>query len=325
MYLRARERKTINELLMPEAPALEMTKGLKNADNLNPRDTDVLAAALGAPARQVLMRAEEVGPRTGWKDGYLSVGHGFCPPDPSASPIALALSAGRVWSDLCERMPGVVARGKMRESILQLPLISGTPDTISDDALWAATVCLGILCSVYRYEERNDGHEGITVTPPPGAFKNLQGEEETEEELKGIPRNIAVPFRQICTRMGRPLPHLTQFDVSVYNFKLRDPTSVYPYLPRRENMDLRWPVFRDNGEANFLLIMAESHGCTIRAIDIIARCQEYVMTRNVEGLLQELIKLKEIVDQLPNVFHKISGKWYSVLLYHGRVYSNPIN
>ena len=291
---------------MPEAPALEVTKGLKNADGLNPRDTDVLAAALGAPARQVLMRAEEVGPKTGWKDGYLSVANGFCPPDPSAAPIALALSPGRVWSDLCERMPGVVARGKMRESILQLPLIYGSSDFIPDTALWAATVCLGILCSVYRYEERNDGHEGISVAPPPGIFKNIDGQEETEEELKGIPRNIAIPFRQVCTRMGRALPHLTQFDVSVYNFKLRDPTSVHPYLPRCENMDLRWPVFNDRGEAMFLLCMAESHGCTIRAIDIMARCQEYVMTRNKDGLLRELIKLKEIVDQLPNVFHKIS-------------------
>jgi hypothetical protein len=49
-------------------------------------------------------------------------------------------------------------------------------------------------------------------------------------------------LRQVCTRMGRVLPHLTQFDVSIYNYKLRDPTSVIPYVARTENMDLRWPV-----------------------------------------------------------------------------------
>lgn len=233
----------MNEVLLPEAPTKEETKGMKNADSLNPTDDDVLAAALGAPARRVLMRAEEIGPRTGWKDGYLSSTHGYTPPDPSASPVALRASPGRVWSDLCERLPGVVARGNVRNSILALPLVFGTADFIPDKALWAATVCLGILASVYRYEERNDGNEGISVNAPPGSFKNLAGDaDDEEEETKGIPRNIAIPLRQVCTRMGRPLPHLTQFDVSIYNFKIRDNTSVHPYVARAENMDLRWPV-----------------------------------------------------------------------------------
>jgi hypothetical protein len=80
-------------------------KGLKNADILQPEDEDLLAFALGAPARSVLSRTEELGPKTGWKDGYLSLAYGFLPPDPSESPVALRASPGRVWSDLCERMP----------------------------------------------------------------------------------------------------------------------------------------------------------------------------------------------------------------------------
>jgi hypothetical protein len=143
-------------------------------------------------------------------------------------------------TDICLR--GVVARGNMRNSILSLPLVYGTPEYIPDRALWAATVCLGILASVYRYEEVNDGHEGISVSAPQSAFKNIHGDDDEEVETKGIPRNIAIPLRQVCTRMGRALPHLTQFDVSIYNYKLRDPTSVQPYLVRTENMDLRWPV-----------------------------------------------------------------------------------
>lgn len=105
--LASREQKTMVDLLLPEAPSKEKVKGLKNADCLTPSNEDVLAAALGAPARRVLMRAETLGPRTGWRDGYLTGAMGFCPPDPSASPIALAGSPGRVWSDLCERMPGI--------------------------------------------------------------------------------------------------------------------------------------------------------------------------------------------------------------------------
>jgi len=227
---------------MPQAPARSLTKGLKNADVLQPEDDNLLALALGAPARRVLARAEEIGPKTGWKDGYLSSAYGFLPPDPSDSPVALRASPGRIWSDLCERMPGVVARGNMRTSILSLPLVYGTSEYIPDRALWAATVCLGILASVYRYEEVNDGNEGVSVVTPQSAFKNIHGDDDEEEETRGIPRNIAIPLRQVCTRMGRALPHLTQFDVSIYNYKLRDPTSVQPYLVRTENMDLRWPV-----------------------------------------------------------------------------------
>jgi hypothetical protein len=103
--LHVKERQTLNEVLMPSAPSRSTTKGLKNADILQPEDDDLLAFALGAPARRVLSRAEEIGPKTGWKDGYLSAAHGFLPPDPSESPAALRASPGRVWSDLCERMP----------------------------------------------------------------------------------------------------------------------------------------------------------------------------------------------------------------------------
>ena len=73
------------------------------------------------------------------------------------------IGLGRVWSDLCNRLPGLVGRGKVREAILDLPLVAGTPDVIPDDALWAAVVCLGILASIYRYEEQNHGREGLIL------------------------------------------------------------------------------------------------------------------------------------------------------------------
>ena len=57
-------------------------------------DDEILRAALQAPARRVLERAEALGPESGWKDGHLSKAHGFCPPNPSSSPTALALSPG---------------------------------------------------------------------------------------------------------------------------------------------------------------------------------------------------------------------------------------
>ena len=92
--LLAQEQKALTDLLLPAPPGPKETLHLTDADLLNPADHDVLAAALGAPARAVLLRAELTGPRTGWRDGHLSTEHGFCPPDPEASPRALAQSPG---------------------------------------------------------------------------------------------------------------------------------------------------------------------------------------------------------------------------------------
>jgi hypothetical protein len=121
-----------------------------NIDTLPAHEKDLLAVALGAPARQVILRAEEVGPATGWRDGFLSAEYGFVPPDLNEYVSALSSSPGRIWSDLAERMPGCVSRGRARESIASLPLVEGGEDIIPDSALWAALVVLGLLCSIYR-------------------------------------------------------------------------------------------------------------------------------------------------------------------------------
>lgn len=305
-----RERKAINELLysnvplMPTIKEMQNTTGVKSLDSLNVSEQDLLAVALGAPARQVLIRAEEVGPRTGWRDGYLSTEYGFTPPDADAAAGALARSPGRVWSDLCERMPGCVARGRVREAIAALPLVEGTENVIPDKALWAALVALGMLCSIYRYEDKHNGHEGINVSRP--ASSRVEMSDELGDEVKGIPKSIGLAYYQISKRMGRSIPHLTFFDQSSYNLKIRDPTSSHPYVGRFDNTDLRWPMFGDNSEIAFLKGCADTSASFQHGVDAIASCQEHVMSRNNEGLLRELIHLKEILERMPNAFHTIS-------------------
>ncbi|KAK5658019.1 hypothetical protein OQA88_2573 [Cercophora sp. LCS_1] len=304
-WLRMRERKSINEVLYRNIPSVQEISKMKNIDTLNASEQDLLAVALGAPARQVMIRAEEIGSATGWKDGYLSAEHGFCPPDYSEAPGALANSPGRIWSDLCERMPGCVARGRVRESIAALPLVSGTEDMIPDKALWAAVVALGMLCSIYRYEDKNDGHEGVTINAK--AYKpNCEMGDDLGEELVGIPRCIALPYWQVSRRLGRSIPHLTFFDQSSFNMKVKDPTSTYPYVGRFDNMEMRWPVFGERTEMAFQKGCAETSASFQHGPDAIASCQEHVMNRNVEGLLREMIRLKEILERMPNAFHSIN-------------------
>lgn len=256
-----RERKSINDILYTNIPSVQEIGSMKNIDALNAAEHDLLAVALGAPARQVMIRAEQIGSRTGWKDGYLSVEHGFCPPDYNEAPGALANSPGRIWSDLCERMPGCVARGRVRESVAALPLVEGTEDVIPDKALWAAVVALGMLCSIYRYEDKNDGHEGVTVNT--AKYRpNCEMGDDLGEELVGIPRCIALPYWQVSRRLGRAIPHLTFFDQSSFNMKIKDPTSTYPYVGRFDNMEMRWPVFGERTEMAFQKGCAETSGRT---------------------------------------------------------------
>lgn len=308
-----RERQAINEMLYSNIPAMrnikeqQNTQGVKSLDTLNVNEQDLLAVALGAPARQVLLRAEEVGPRTGWRDGYLSTEYGFVPPDADEAAGALARSPGRVWSDLCERMPGCVARGRVRESVAALSIVPGTADIIPDKALWAALVSLGMLCSIYRYEEKHDGSEGINVTSKAPKM-DVEMSDELGDEVKGIPKSIGLPYYQICKRMGRSIPHLTFFDQSSYNLKVRDPTSTYPYVGRFDNTDLRWPMFGDNSEIAFLKGCADTSASFQRGPAAIASCQENVMSRNNDGLLRSLIELKEVLERYIYIFFVVKLK-----------------
>lgn len=69
----------------------------------------------------------------------------------------------------------------------------------------------------------------------------------------------------------------------------------------------------------FLQCMAEVHGCFQSGVEVVTRCQEAVMNRDSECLLREMIALKELVDQLPFVFHKISVNPNA-----GEQFANPV-
>ncbi|KAI1147237.1 cytochrome b5-like Heme/Steroid binding domain-containing protein [Nemania diffusa] len=308
-WLRMRERKSINQLLysnIPPPQIIQAAKSQAEIDAFNANEQDLLAIALGAPARQVMARAEEIGPRTGWIDGYLSREHGFCPPDYDESAGVLAKTPGRVWSDLCERMPGCVARGRVRESVAALLLVEGTEENIPNQALWAATVALGLLCHIYRFHDKYDGNDGVTSNHSKRTRPNCPMGDDLGEELVGIPLSIALPYYQISRRMGRALPHLTFVDQSSYNLKIKDTTSIYPYVARFDNTELRWPMFGEQAEIAFLKGVADTSASFQHGPDAIAACQEHVMNKNIEGLLTEMIRLKEILERMPNAFHSIS-------------------
>lgn len=147
---------------IPSVKEIDAVKTQAELDAFNVHEQDLLAVALGAPARQVMLRAEEIGSKTGWIDGYLSAEHGFCPVDYEEAAGALAKTPGRIWADLCERMPGCVARGRVQESIAAITLVEGTKEVIPDQALWAALVALG---SKYTHISQTELNSSRRICP----------------------------------------------------------------------------------------------------------------------------------------------------------------
>ncbi|KAI3401472.1 hypothetical protein diail_10906 [Diaporthe ilicicola] len=234
-----RERKAINALLFPDASAQDLDKFAKdNIDTLPPSEKDILAAALGASARQVIIRAEEVGPKSGWRDGFLTAEYGFVPPDSLQS----------------SRIPGCVARGRVRDSIAALPVVEATED-IPDTALWAALVGLGMLCSICWYEDKHDGHDGVSLRS--SSKPKCELSDDVIEEVKGLPRSIGLPYFQ-----------------SSYNVKIRDHNSTRPYVARFDNMNMRWPMFGDQAEMVFLKGVADTSASFQHGPDAIAAAFE---------------------------------------------------
>ncbi|THU86919.1 hypothetical protein K435DRAFT_867765 [Dendrothele bispora CBS 962.96] len=165
----------------------------------------------------------------------------------------------------------------------------------------------------------------LPTAPPKEKPKNMANADSLNPpELDVLAIALGAPTRRVlesADRIGeetgwrdgflstKHLTNLTQtffLHHPIHIQQIRDPTSTFPYLERNENMDLRWPIFNDYGERNFLLCMAEVHGLFTPGLDIIARCQERVMEKDNDGLLVELVKLRQVVDQLLYVFHKIS-------------------
>lgn len=142
---------------------------------------DALSLALGAPAQQILRHAENHGPSSGWKDGFLSRSSGVLPTDTAAWDRLLQACLGRVWLTACQRLPALIAKGGLRSALSALPVISGTSDTIPDLALWAAYTTLIRLTS---------------------AFVRAESDEELGKPASELPTALSVPFAQVSTRLG---------------------------------------------------------------------------------------------------------------------------
>ncbi|CRK38049.1 hypothetical protein BN1708_016601, partial [Verticillium longisporum] len=93
--------------------------------------------------------------------------------------------------------------------------------------------------------------------------------------------------------MGRAIPHLTFFDQASYNIRVRDPTSIHPYVGRFDNTDLRWPMFGERTEIAFLKGCADTSASFQHGPDAIAACQEHTWVQNMnESMYKQVTSLE---------------------------------
>ncbi|KAJ7300363.1 hypothetical protein DFH08DRAFT_1000809 [Mycena albidolilacea] len=174
-----KERQTICEVLLSEASSRENTNTIGLAQPLRSR-------RLGFSPRRPrsLDPVDKIGQLTGWRNGFPSTNTGFfCLTRTQRRPRSLLAAFGAI------SVPDFP------------PQVDGSPETIPDAAPWLL-LCPGILSPIWRYEEANDGHEGIVKGASKENFYNIAGEPDEEPETKGIPRNIVIPFHPVCTGYG---------------------------------------------------------------------------------------------------------------------------
>ncbi|ETN45797.1 uncharacterized protein HMPREF1541_09630 [Cyphellophora europaea CBS 101466] len=256
--------------------------------NVPTSDAEVLALALGAPARQVLNHAQARGPATGWKDGYLTTADGFCPPDPEHTYMSLRRSLGDVWAQLCSRLPALKLRGKVRQSILAIPVVGGTSDTIPDHALWAAVTCLNILAGAYQHEERSDGKDAT-----------LAGEGDLQ-----VPKTISVPLQQVSKRLGRAQPFVSAYEFSLCNYRL-----VHgPHNLTNERAAPRMSVLSAGDGVDSLSWTSKLHISFTNGVELVTQSQERTMADDADGLMRVLVDLTKAIKDLIPILRMLSAE-----------------
>ena len=269
-------------------------------------------------AREIINRAEAKGPTTGWRDGWLTMEHGFMePPMAGASMLALRRTAGATWIETSGQLPSLVAHLAIRLRVSEMATISGDEATIPSTALVAADVTLSTLAAAYSWEWRR---------------ANL-GESWA---LDHLPEAVLHPWKQICERLGMPGVGLTFTALIGGRYSVIDPTAwspEEPYPERLENVAIEPAVFGSREEHVFLGVIVESLAIFKNGLRAMVAAQQAVLDDDASSCFDALREVKKCADRLVYAFHKISpnptnGAYYVDPIVWGKTVAplnSPIN
>ena len=242
------------------------------------------------PAQAVLREAVRDGPSCGWKHGWLSLENGFFEPSLGASLSSLHRTPGFVWHQNCLRLPALIKAGTVMVRIQEIPKYDATEDRLPDSALNAADVALCTLACTYSWAWR-------TSWP------------DKTWQLEELPPCILEPWKEVCQRLGYPQVGLSFNALCGARWRVQDSTAwsyASQYSQTVENLACFPAIFDSRAEHVFFGVIVETMACFNTALPSLVAAQQAVVQNNPDGVAREMLKIKQMLDCLIPIFHKIS-------------------
>ena len=148
----------------------------------------------------------------------------------------------------------------MRTAIDRMPVLPADRSALPDRSLQRAAVVLGLLAHAYF-------HLSPTRPSPP-------------------PPAIAVPWAEVCRRLGRSGPYLSYVDLVVCNWRLRDPAAADPM--RVDNLRMLVPTVDNEEEHIFHLTQTEILARTTPVVRAAVRIGDVIRQDDPDGVVDSL-------------------------------------
>ena len=218
-----------------------------------------------------------------FKDGFLSVTHGFLSP---TKPAPRLPESHQAWDDAVGQVPRLTYTEKIRGLLDKLPLLASDPDTLRDEALPRAATVLSILASAYW---RHGLERAFAV--------------RTNLEEDPLPDAILRPWTEVTHRLGRgPRPFQSFYDVFLNNFRLRSSDShdsTYRLADVRiENLDVLTPSFGNEPERIFCMSFVELHAIAGAIVAEICALERAIVDDSPESVPRLIQGLETIENSL---------------------------
>lgn len=131
------------------------------------------------------------------------------------------------------------------------------------------------------------------------------------EESPVIPRNLAVPWRYVATRIGRP-PVLSHASAVLANWKRKENLGVISL----DNIEPLVTFTRTSDERWFYMVTVEIESQAAEAISAVALALEYTTTNSPENLLQQLKVIRNSVRMMTTTLKRMREGCDPAVFYH---------
>lgn len=225
-----------------------------------------------APSLQVLLTAELENIRLGNENlGFLSASNGFMP---KGEPLKSLPHFFNIWDTISAETPELIKQQTFRKTIESMPVLLPTENNLPEEYLYRAAVVLGFFAHAYA---------------------NSAGELLTQDD---VPDSVMIPWKIVSTRLHRPEPFLSYFDLIAYNWQYK---AVEEPNKSLENMELLYPIFNCAEERNLYLIQTEMMANASPMVKAVADAQNATLHDDHELLSSSLDILINCLKHIANV------------------------